>query len=131
MLMTSALPTTVNIWAVCPWNDTGIEVEEGHRYNFRADGDWVDLNIRSGPEGNPAPVWAQRFVQQYLRVPGERYFTLIGALDRDAKSIFSIGAELLGWRAPRRGRLTCFANDVPFAYWNNRGSVRLTVEESP
>ncbi len=31
------------------------------------------------------------------------------------------------YTAPRAGRLTCFANDVPGFYWNNRGAIRLSV----
>ncbi len=34
-----------------------------------------------------------------------------------------------GFRARRDGKLSCFANDVWFMYFNNKGSVEITVEE--
>jgi len=120
-------PITAEIHAACLWNDTGIMLEAGRRYDFVAEGCWIDLVIASGPEGNAGPVWAQRLVAHRLRAPGQPYFTLIGALDRDPATIFPIGAQLSGWAPPRTGQLTCFANDVPLMVWNNRGSVRLTV----
>jgi hypothetical protein len=123
----TAWPATQDIQAACYWNETGIRLEAGRTYDFIAEGNWTDLTITSGPEGNPNPVWSQRIVERYLRAPGQRYFTLIGTLDRDPATIFPIGTRLLGWAPPRAGQLTCFANDVPMMYWNNRGSVRLSV----
>jgi hypothetical protein len=123
-------PAAAEIHAACYWNETGILLEAGRIYDFVAEGQWIDLAICSGPEGNPHPVWTQRLVEQYRRAPRQRYFMLMGALDRDPATIFPIGARLAGWKSPRGGRLTCFANDVPLMYWNNRGSVRLTVAPS-
>ena len=120
-------PITAEIRAARFWNDTGIMLEAGRRYDFVAEGRWIDLVVASGPQGNADPVWTQRLVAHRLRAPGQHYFTLMGALDRDPATIFPIGARLPGWSPPRAGQLTCFANDVPLMYWNNRGSVRLTV----
>jgi hypothetical protein len=115
------------IRAARPWNDTGIVLEAGAAYALAAEGDWTDFFIRSGPEGNPAPTWTQRLLLSRLRMPGERYFALIGAIDRDPATQFLIGRGLARWIASRSGQLTCFANDVPGFYWNNRGAVKLTV----
>lgn len=120
-------PTAAEIRAAAYWNDTGIMLRPESCYDFIAEGHWIDLIIRSGPEGNPNPVWTQRQLAGCLRAPDALYFTLMGALDRDPATIFAIGARRVGWSPPRAGQLTCFANDVPGFYWNNRGSVRLTV----
>lgn len=123
----TVLSPPATIRAASYWNDTGIIIEAGRRYDFFATGNWVDLVVRSGPDGNPAPGWSQRLLQRQLRAQGQPYFRLIGALDRDPASMFPIGAALTGWEAPRGGMLTCFANDVPGFYWNNSGSVILMV----
>ena len=121
-----SFPATVEIVAACRWNDTGIDLAAGQAYDLVAEGQWIDSTIVSGPDGNPDPVWSQRLLAGWLRAPGERYFTLIGALDRDRTSLFRIGTGTL-YKPPRAGRLTCFANDVLGFYGNNHGAIRLTV----
>jgi hypothetical protein len=121
-----AWPASAEIRAARRWNATGIRVEAGQAYDLAATGRWMDLNLCAGPAGNPHPTWSQRLVACRLRAPDALYFTLIGALDRDPSTQFPIGA-CRSWTAPRAGELTCFANDVPLMYWNNRGSVHLTV----
>ena len=39
------------IFAINPWNDTGIYLEKGAKYEFKASGQWVDRNIKCGPGG--------------------------------------------------------------------------------
>lgn len=41
---------TVEVFARDPWNETGIYLEAGE-YTFKAEGEWVDLNIPSDPGG--------------------------------------------------------------------------------
>ena len=110
------------------WCDTGITLSAGVRYDLSAQGAWYDAGLRSDPGGNSEPILLQRIFARFLRMPGEHYFTLIGAFDRDPATTFPIrnGIEFL---APRSGRLTCFANDVGWAYWNNCGEVTLTVKQ--
>lgn len=43
---------SVAIYAVQPWNETGIYLEQGARYRFEARGQWLDRDIRLGPEGD-------------------------------------------------------------------------------
>jgi len=123
----NAAPIVVAIRAELRWNDTGIRLEAGGTYDLLAEGTWTDLFVPSGPDGNPDPSWMQRRAARWLRVKEENYFALIGALDRDLSTAFRIGHAARGFRATRSGQLTCFANDVPGFYWNNRGAVRLTV----
>src|SRR4051794_16355813 len=124
--ITDVTPSTAVIRADHFWNDTGISLEAGGTYDMDAKGIWIDFFILSGPEGNPSPTWMQWLLASRLRVKGENYFTLIGTLDRDLSTAFCIGRRARV-QAPRSGLLTCFANDVPGFYWNNRGTVQLTV----
>ena len=39
------------IYAALPWNYTGIYLEAGVEYEFRAKGQWVDRTIKCGPKG--------------------------------------------------------------------------------
>lgn len=39
------------IYAMEPWNDTGIYLQAGKVYRFEASGQWMDRNIKCGPEG--------------------------------------------------------------------------------
>ncbi len=39
------------IFAINPWNDTGLYLEAGATYRFKADGQWLDRTIACGPAG--------------------------------------------------------------------------------
>ncbi len=41
----------LNIYAKEHWNKTGIYLEKGIEYQFEASGQWMDRNIKCGPEG--------------------------------------------------------------------------------
>ena len=41
----------VTVYAVEPWNETGLYLESGSRYLFAAEGQWLDRNIKCGPAG--------------------------------------------------------------------------------
>lgn len=43
--------TQVDVYAIEPWNRTGIYLEQGARYKFSASGQWVDKNIKSAADG--------------------------------------------------------------------------------
>lgn len=45
------LPSTLEIFAINPWNTTGIWLEQGKTYTFTASGEWQDSSITCGPEG--------------------------------------------------------------------------------
>ena len=42
---------TLSIYAMEPWNETGIYLEAGKTYRFEADGQWLDRSIKCGPDG--------------------------------------------------------------------------------
>lgn len=41
----------VSVYAMEPWNETGVFLEAGVKYRFEATGQWMDRNIKCGPEG--------------------------------------------------------------------------------
>ena len=55
------------------------------------------------------------------------WFALIGAIGKNETTAFPIGDTLQNWRATGMGEVTCFANDVWVAYFNNHRSITLTV----
>ena len=68
-----------------------------------------------------------RDFEHFRRVRDENWFALIGAIDRDRHTEFVMGVSC-EFVASKDGELTCYANDAPFMYWNNHGSIELTVE---
>lgn len=118
---------TVTVAARCPWNDTGVVLERGRTYRFTAAGEWADAWNRCGPEGYASNNVFMRLAEWARRVPSEPWFALIGAQARDLSTRFAIGAGC-ECQPRQTGELTCFANDVPFLYWNNRGEIALTIE---
>jgi hypothetical protein len=43
--------TTVKIFSVQPWNDTGLYLEAGKEYKLSAEGEWLDKGVSCGPDG--------------------------------------------------------------------------------
>jgi hypothetical protein len=118
---------TVTVAARRLWNDTGVVLEQGRTYRFTAAGEWVDAWNRCGPDGYASNNVFLRLAEWARRDPPEPWFALIGAHAHDLSTRFAIGAG--SECQPRQtGELTCFANDVPFFYWNNRGEISLTIE---
>jgi hypothetical protein len=54
----------------------------------------------------------------------------MGSIGQRDAGAFGIGARLDAWQPADAGELFCFANDVGLAYWNNSGTVRLTVRRT-
>lgn len=106
------------------WNSTGIEVSVGERYRFSAEGKWWDAYIRCSANGYESR-WLRRY-EERRRMPKEKWFALIGAVDREAEG-FLIGCTR-NWRCGRDGEILCYANDLDSMYWNNWWWIDLTVE---
>jgi len=119
---------TLLVRAHCPCNDTELEVKQGEEYSITASGDWWDLVFRSGARGYRAPAWSvfQTLLQGERRLPAELWCVLGGQLLPDPDQSFSIG-EGGAWRPLSNGRLVLFANDVKGFYWNNWGSISVTI----
>lgn len=110
------------------WNDSGVRLLAGQAYRLTASGTWTDWTIACGPEGFASPGLLMRTFEGLRRAPQHDWFMLMGALDRDPKTIFPIGRSAI-YRPERSGVLTCFANDVALMAFNNSGSVQLTIEQ--
>jgi hypothetical protein len=103
----------------------------GQRYQMEAVGRWRDLTIKRDANGftsSEVPILGgvMEKHEPKRRMPHENWFKLIGAVDRDQATAFAIGTSHERV-AQRSGQLTCYANDEPGFYWNNFGSVELTV----
>lgn len=123
----------VEVIANQKFNATGVRVARGQRYQLVAAGIWNDGGIDTGPDGfvidRDAPVvsrWLLKLCARLLRYPGRNYFCLIGCTRSNRETFFPIGVSL-EWSVATDGELACFANDVPFAYWNNRKRITLSV----
>ena len=98
---------------------TGLRLQPGERYNFSAGGSWLDWKTKCGPEG-----WRGGWKERFCRVPRQPFFLLCGAVGRDDRHTFPIGAGRQ-WEVPADVaelddyQLYLFANDWPFMYFNN------------
>ncbi len=117
------------------WVETPVWVQAGDTLYFRADGAWVDAVIPCSANGYPASVFYA--LGRPPRIPDKgRYFRLMGRIvprgtepaDDDPDATFPIGAR--SEHPPTQsGRLFVFANDRIGYYWNNWGSVRLSISK--
>jgi hypothetical protein len=109
------------------WNHSGFIVEGGATYELSASGTWYDASIPSGPDGYSHGNFLQDLVSGLRRSPRNRWFALMGSLDGASETIFLIGSHAT-YTPARSGEVVCFANDVPGFYWNNKGSITLTID---
>jgi len=116
----------MTIFANAPWNDTGVDLEQGALYQLTAEGEWFDALIKSDADGYDSNIWLQQRFESALRLPTARWFCLVGAIGRELDAAFQIGCSRVV-AAPSSGRLFCFANDVPGFYFNNFGSLQLAI----
>jgi hypothetical protein len=110
------------------WVETHFLLREGAWYAMTATGSWLDWHIESGPAGYDSKNVFQRLTERLRRAPSAPWFAVVGAVDRRADTQFVIGAGC-AYLAVSDGTLTCFANDLPGFYWNNRGAITLVVRE--
>ena len=117
---------TVPIQARTRWNRTGLILESGAEYHFEASGVWYDWGYRCSADGYSTPSWLHGLFERFRRAPEERWFALIGTVERRRRMRFRIGRHAT-LRPEHSGELCCFANDLVWMYWNNRGEVTLRV----
>ncbi|MFJ7793837.1 hypothetical protein [Pseudomonas sp. NPDC096950] len=112
------------------WAGTGVTLEQGRRYFFRASGTWRDAWIHCDANGYNRTFLnlAKRFLR--CSTGDACWFMLIGAIGESTDSFFVIGDGARwseGWIAPASGKLSAFANDINGFYWNNSRSIILEV----
>ena len=120
-------PERVEIPARLLWVDTHLQLLRGATYAFEALGTWTDWTIKCDADGYESDGHLLLRMSEWLRrAPHERWFALIGTIDRNMRTKFLLG-KAATIQSPAAGILTCFANDVAIAYWNNSGRVQLSV----
>lgn len=117
---------TFPVYARQFWNDSGIDLVKDARYLFNAQGNWLDLITPCGPDGYPG-LFYQKKLENLLRIPNRKWFLLCGAVDQDSNTAFEIGSSYL-YKSDKKGRLFCFANDMPGWYWNNFGNIQVKIK---
>ena len=112
------------------WTKTSLELTKGKHYRFTATGSWKDAKYTCSATGySEAKLDRWSWLK---RDPNALWFSLIGQIDQKRWTQFDIGHLLennLTYTAVESGTLYCFANDVWFMYFNNSGSVELSVTE--
>lgn len=117
------------------WVATPVWVAPGDTLVFSASGVWVDATIPCSANGYPAPLFYAAGLFPRIKDDG-RYFRLMGRIVADGQqpasddpgATFAIGIGLTR-TFDAKGRLFVFANDREGFYWNNWGSVTLSVEK--
>ena len=125
-----ARPRMAEIRARCQLVKTPFELDKGKSYRFSASGMWTDFFIKTSASGYSA--WYLKCFERWRKVPEAKWFSLIGQIDEGKDTQFDIGKLLEEdalYIATATGVLHCFANDLRFMYWNNRGAIDLRVEE--
>lgn len=117
---------TVRVEARQKWTDSNLEVEAGTRYRISVTSTqkWKDWFVASGPDGYSK--WVLKPVEFLRRAPDAPWFALMAAIDR--REPFLVG-QTCEFEASTSGRLEFYANDIGFMYWNNSGSMDVSVEQ--
>ena len=126
---------TIDVIARRYWNNTGLHVTAGQRYQLAARGTWIDFYIPCDADGYPTMSWllrgplapAGRIVEGLRRVPEGNWFVLAGAVRAAGDCQYFVAGSSCEAHMPASGQLAFFANDVPGFYWNNLGSIRLEI----
>jgi hypothetical protein len=104
-------------------------VRKGERYSFTASGTWKNGSTSSGPVGyTPSMLDAGRRHTAYnmMTLVGELYSADKNPLTYTGTH-FRIGSST-SYTVPRDGFLGFFANDMIAAYFDNTGSVSVTIK---
>ena len=115
----------VEIRARCIWNETNIEICEGEKYKFNANGKWTDFFVTKNANGY-SNSYMQLF-KKWKRSKEHPWFALIGTLNKNENELFLIGKNS-SKQFSKTGKLYFFANDAKMFYWNNFGKIHLQIK---
>lgn len=121
-----------------------IDVSAGRHYRILAEGEWVDWWISTTARGFASPP-LMRLAESRRRYREANWFALIAFIapkpmlsrsdmEPHGTKLLDLSQYIDGsmqWMAPCSGSLHVFPNDVPNAYWNNKGSITLTLTQGP
>lgn len=128
---------TSTVHAELKYNWSGVELEEGHRYEFIVDATqrWTDGDLEAcGPDGwksEQLPWYKEKIVEAFekrRRCKKADWFEIIGALDDEDKDLLRILSEDKIYTAPRNAELYFFANDLESKYGNNTGAIEVAIK---
>jgi len=99
-------------------------LEAGVTYRIEPlpDQKWIDGWIHCDPDGYEK--WYLAPFRRWRRQPEAAWFALIGVIGHEAP--FEIGSGTVVTPTVD-AELFCYANDIPFMYWNNRGEIEVEV----
>ncbi len=115
------------------WNASGLILEKGATYNFEVNEEstWKDASKDATAVGWKATGFLLA-MRSLARAPDQKYFYFMGALrgacydGLTCEEQFPIGKKAQ-FTAPADGEFCSFANDIPFMYWNNSGSLIIEI----
>lgn len=119
--------TSIVIYAKDMWSEnSSTSYQQGNNLLITVPGDqtWTDWYIVTSAEGYTNYFSASL---RFNDPENTNIFSLICCMNQDISTCSYIGCAN-NYLVPVDGYLTCFANDVSFMYWNNKGSLTLTVE---
>lgn len=118
----------IPVLALLHWNPSRILARPGQRFLIEADNSvWTDEHLPA-TAGGVSGLGLQRFASAMCRHREAGLMELIGTLGREHDHQFRIGKGTV-WenQTGLDGELHFYANDVYFMYYNNAGSVMVTV----
>ena len=120
----------VPVSAKVHWNHSGILARQGERFLLATGNvvDWRDAWVEASPDGQNDVPWVldNKFARGFLRYPHAEWYALVGAMDERLDTCFLVGRSVT-FQAGHEGELCFFANDAPWAYYNNHGTLDLTI----
>ncbi len=114
---------TIPIESERHWGSKSIFVVANARYRFTPSGQWKDWKNTCGAEGYIKPYL--KITSSLLRHKNGLYFSLIASIDK--RKNFEI-LEPIEKTMEQDGELFFYANDIFGFYWNNCGSLSLTIK---
>lgn len=118
----------IPVLALLHWNPSRILAQPGQRFLIEADNSvWSDEQLPATAAG-ASGLGLQRFTSAMCRHRQAALMELIGTLGRDHDHQFRIGKGTV-WENQTHieAEIFFYANDVYFMYYNNAGSVMVTV----
>lgn len=126
------------------WNTSGLLLEKGSKYRIdtvKPNPKWWDAGQEATPTGwvNQPNGFIQMLTKLFARDTDQKLFQMMGVIYSECEDGWACGIQFpirLGteFEAKATGEFCSFANDLPFKYGNNLGSIKIKlsrVDETP
>jgi hypothetical protein len=119
--------TFVVVLARSQWTSTGVYARPGETYRFQSlpPDRWYDLIIVTNSCGYRSLTLIQQSAEKCRRIPSAPWFTLCASVEPTGAPFVVCKKKAV--TIPARGEIGLFANDVPGAYWNNFGRLKVRI----